>query len=304
MSLLVVGTVAFDEIETPHGKSGRILGGAATYVGLAASHMIRDIRLSAVVGEDFPNEYMRVFKERGIDTSGISVVSGEKTFYWSGRYHDNMNIRDTLLTELNVLAGFKPVLPDAYRNSEYLMLGNLTPAIQRSVIQQMDTRPRLICMDTMNFWMDTAWDDLLDVVSMVDVLAVNEEEARELSGEYSLLLAARKILTMGPEFVIVKRGEHGAMLFSGDEKFCVPAMPLESVADPTGAGDSFAGGFMGYIARCGDTGFESMKNALIYGTVLASFSVEKFGTERLLELSGKDIEERLAEFVKMLSFSF
>ncbi len=303
MSLLVVGTVAFDEIETPHGRSGRILGGAATYVGLAASQIINDIRLSAVVGDDFPRDYMGIFTGRGIDTSGISVVPGEKSFYWSGRYHDNMNIRDTLCTELNVLAGFKPVLPPAYRDSEYLMLGNLTPSIQRSVIQQMDKRPRLICMDTMNFWMDTAWDDLLDVISMVDVLAVNEEEARQLSGEYSLLLAARKIHTMGPDFVIVKRGEHGAMLFSGDEKFYVPAMPLETVADPTGAGDSFAGGFMGYIARSGDKGFESMKNAIIYGTVLASFSVEKFGTERLLEISGEDIEKRLIEFVKMMSFS-
>ena len=303
MSLLVVGTVAFDEIETPSGKTGRILGGAGTYVGLAASHLIGDIRMSAVVGGDFPQKYLNLFAGRGLDIRGIDVIPDKKSFYWSGRYHDNMNQRDTLSTELNVLAGFDPVLPDEYRDSRFLMLGNLTPSIQRKVIEQMNARPKLICMDTMNFWMDTAWEDLLDVVSMVDVLAVNEEEARQLSGRYSLVQAAREIQAMGPEYVIVKRGEHGALLFYGDQKFYAPAMPLDVVVDPTGAGDSFAGGFMGYLCKHDDISFESMKNALIYGAALASFSVEKFGTERLLEISDEDIQERLVEFVKLISFS-
>ncbi len=303
MSLLVVGTVAFDEIETPLGKTGRILGGAAPYVALAASHLIKDIRISAVVGGDFPQQYMDIFSARNLNTSGIQVVPGEKSFYWSGRYHSNMNQRDTLATELNVLADFNPVLPAAYRDSKYLMLGNLTPSIQKKVIEQMDHRPKLICMDTMNFWMDTAWDDLLSVVSMVDVLAVNEEEARQLSGEYSLVRAAKKIQTMGPEYIIVKRGEYGALLFYGDRKFYAPAMPLEEVIDPTGAGDSFAGGFMGYLTKTDDISYESMKNGLIYGAALASFSVEKFGTKRLMEISAQDIQDRLVEFVKLVSFS-
>ncbi len=303
MSLLVVGTVAFDEIETSLAKTGKILGGAATYVALAASHLIKDIRISAVVGGDFPQKYLDAFSARNLDTSGIQVVPGEKSFYWSGRYHNNLNQRDTLATELNVLADFNPVLPEAYRDSKYLMLGNLTPSIQKKVIEQMDRRPKLICMDTMNFWMDTAWDDLLSVVSMVDVLAVNEEEARQLSGEYSLVKAAQKISEMGPEYIIVKRGEYGALLFYRDQKFYAPAMPLEVVVDPTGAGDSFAGGFMGYLTKADDTSFESMKNGLIYGAALASFSVEKFGTERLMEISGEDIQERLVEFVKLVSFS-
>ncbi len=298
-----MGTVAFDEIETALGKTGKILGGAATYVGLAASHLVSDIRMSAVVGGDFPQEYLDIFAERQLDISGIQVVPEEKSFFWSGRYHDNMNQRDTLTTDLNVLAGFNPVLPPGYRDSKYLMLGNLTPAIQRQVIEQMDRKPGLICMDTMNFWMDTAWDDLLSVVALVDVLAVNEEEARQLSGEYSLVRAARKIQSMGPEYVIVKRGEHGALLFYKDHKFYAPAMPLEAVTDPTGAGDSFAGGFMGYLAKVDDISFESMKNGLIYGAVMASFSVEKFGTKRLLEISSHDIQERLAEFVKLVAFS-
>lgn len=298
-----MGTVAFDEIETSSGKTGRILGGAATYVALAASHLIKDIRISAVVGGDFPQQYMDVFSARSLNTSGIQVVPGEKSFYWSGRYHSNMNQRDTLATELNVLADFNPVLPAAYRDSKYLMLGNLTPSIQKKVIEQMDHRPKLICMDTMNFWMDTAWDDLLSVVSMVDVLAVNEEEARQLSGEYSLVKAAKKIQNMGPDYIIVKRGEYGALLFYGDRKFHAPAMPLEEVIDPTGAGDSFAGGFMGYLTKADDISYESMKNGLIYGAALASFSVEKFGTERLMEISGRDIQDRLVEFVKLVSFS-
>jgi len=303
MSLLVVGTVAFDEIETPGGKTGKILGGAGTYVGLSASHLIQDIRMSAVVGGDFPKKYMNLFASRGLDIAGIDVIPDKKSFYWSGRYHDNMNQRDTLATELNVLAGFDPVLPEHYKDSRYLMLGNLTPSIQRRVIEQMSQRPELICMDTMNFWMDTAWDDLLEVVSMVDVLAVNEEEARQLSGKYSLVQAAQVIQAIGPKYVIVKRGEHGALLFCKNQKFYAPAMPLHTVVDPTGAGDSFAGGFMGYLTKHNDISFESMKNGLIYGAALASFSVEKFGTERLLEISEEDIRERLVEFVKLVSFS-
>jgi sugar/nucleoside kinase (ribokinase family) len=303
MSLLIIGTVAFDEVESPFGKSGRILGGAATYIGLAASLFSGDIRLASVVGEDFPEEYLRLFQNRKIDTEGIKVVPGGKTFFWAGKYHANMNLRTTLVTELNVLAGFDPVLPASYRNSRYLMLGNLTPCIQKRVIEQMSPRPELICMDTMNFWMDTAWDDLLEVIKMVDVLAINEEEARQLSGEYSLSRAARKIRAMGPKFLIVKKGEHGAMLFSGEEMFIAPAMLLDEVIDPTGAGDSFAGGFMGYIARSGDTSFETLKRALVYGSVAASFSVEKFGTARLQEISIEDINTRMADFVKLFCFS-
>ena len=303
MSLLIIGTVAFDEVESPVGKSGRILGGAATYIGLAASLFYGDIRLASVVGDDFPGKYLKLLQDRKIDTEGIKVVPGGKTFFWSGRYHANMNLRTTLVTELNVLAGFDPVLPASYRNSRYLMLGNLTPCIQKKVIQQMSPRPDLICMDTMNFWMDTAWDDLLDVIKMVDVLAINEEETRQLSGEYSLSRAARKIRAMGPKFLIVKKGEHGAMLFSEDEVFIAPAMPLDEVMDPTGAGDSFAGGFMGHVAKSGDTSFETLKRALVYGSVVASFSVEKFGTDRLQEISIGDVKTRLADFLKLVSFS-
>jgi sugar/nucleoside kinase (ribokinase family) len=303
MSLLIIGTVAFDEVESPVGKSGRILGGAATYIGLAASLFYGDIRLASVVGDDFPGKYLKLLQDRKIDTEGIKVVPGGKTFFWSGRYHANMNLRTTLVTELNVLAGFDPVLPASYRNSRYLMLGNLTPCIQKKVIQQMSPRPDLICMDTMNFWMDTAWDDLLDVIKMVDVLAINEEEARQLSGEYSLSRASRKILAMGPRFLIVKKGEHGAILFSEDEVFIAPAMPLDEVMDPTGAGDSFAGGFMGYVAKSGDTSFETLKRALVYGSVVASFSVEKFGTSRLQEISIGDVKTRLADYVKLVCFS-
>ncbi len=302
MSLLVVGTVAFDEIETPWGKSGKILGGAATYIGLAASLLTDEVRLVSVVGGDFPEEYTRLLSDRKIDTSGIRVEAGCKTFFWSGRYHTNMNVRDTLCTELNVLAGFDPVLPQAFKKSRFLMLGNLTPCLQKRVVEQMKPRPELICMDTMNFWMDTAMDDLLEVISMVDILAVNEEEARQLSGEYSLVKATRKILAMGPSTLIIKRGEYGALLFHEGQMFAAPAMPLELVHDPTGAGDAFAGGFMGYLAREGNTSFDSMKNGLIYGSALASFAVEKFGTERLLNLSQDDIRERLLEFVKLVSF--
>lgn len=302
MSLLIVGTVAFDEVESPFGKTGKILGGAGTYIGLAASHLTENIGIVSVVGGDFPQEYLNLFKERNIDTSGLRIVKEGKTFFWAGRYHENMNMRDTLVTDLNVLADFDPVVPEHARSSKYLMLGNLTPAIQRRVIEQMDPRPELIVMDTMNFWMDTALNDLVDVISMVDVLTVNDEEARQLSGEYSLVKAAKKILSMGPRYLIVKKGEHGALLFHENKIFHAPAMPLEDVFDPTGAGDTFAGGFMGYIAKTNDTSFENMKRAIIYGSAMASFTVEKFGTDRLTELSEQDINKRLQEFRDLVAF--
>jgi len=302
MSLLIVGTVAFDEVESPFGKTGKILGGAGTYIGLAASHLTENIGIVSVVGGDFPQEYLNLFKERHIDTSGLRIVKEGKTFFWAGRYHENMNMRDTLVTDLNVLADFDPVVPEHLRSSKYLMLGNLTPAIQKRVIEQMDPRPELIVMDTMNFWMDTALKDLVDVISMVDVLTINDEEARQLSGEYSLNKAARKILSMGPRYLIVKKGEHGALLFHENKIFHAPAMPLDDVFDPTGAGDTFAGGFMGYIAKTGDVSFENMKRAIIYGSAMASFAVEKFGTDRLAELDNKDIKKRLKEFVDLVAF--
>jgi len=302
MSLLVIGTVAFDEVETPFGKTGKILGGAGTYIGLAASHLCKDVRIVSVVGGDFPEQHFQLLKRHDIDTSGIKVIQEGKTFFWAGKYHDNMNIRDTLVTDLNVLADFDPVLPEAFKTSEYLMLGNLTPAIQKRVIEQMTQRPKLICMDTMNFWMDIALDDLLEVLTMVDVLTINDEETRQLSGEHSLVKGARKILTMGPRYLIVKKGEHGALIFHEDKIFFAPAMPLEEVFDPTGAGDTFAGGFMGYIARTGDTSFENMKRAVIYGSAMASFTVEKFGTDRLAELQHADIEERLQGFIDLVDF--
>ncbi len=303
MSLLIIGTVAFDEIETPFARTGKILGGAATYIGLAASRLIKDIKLVSVVGGDFPKKYIELFQKNNVDTSGLKIIGEGKTFFWSGRYHMDMNTRDTLVTDLNVLADFDPVLPEGYRNSRYVMLGNLTPSIQRKVIEQLEVRPKLICMDTMNFWMDTTWDDLLEVITMVDILAINDAEARQLSGEYSLVKAAEKIRKMGPKYLIVKKGEHGALLFYEDQVFFAPAMPLEEVFDPTGAGDTFAGGFMGYIAKKDDTSFETMKNALIYGSALASFTVEKFGPERLLEVSDKNIQDRLLDFVKLVSFN-
>lgn len=302
MSLLIVGTVAFDEVETPFGKTGKILGGAGTYIGLAASHLTDKISIVSVVGGDFPKKYLDLFKEKNIDTTGLKVIEDGKTFFWAGKYHLDMNTRDTLVTDLNVLADFDPVVPEHARSSKYLMLGNLTPSIQKRVILQMETRPKLIVMDTMNFWMNIAWDDLMEVLTMVDVLTINDEEARQLSGEHSLMKAAKKILTMGPRYLIVKKGEHGALLFFENQVFFAPAMLLENVFDPTGAGDTFAGGFMGYIARRDDTSFETLKNALIYGSAMASFTVEKFGTDRLLEINDHDIEDRLLQFVKMVSF--
>lgn len=302
MSLVIVGTVAFDAIETPFGKTDKILGGAATYISMAASKLYNDVKVISVVGGDFPQEYISLLNQEGIQTSGIKVIPKGKTFFWSGRYHIDMNTRDTLVTELNVLADFDPQLPETYLDCEYLMLGNLTPAIQKRVIEQLPVRPKLIVMDTMNFWMNHALDDLLDVLKLIDVLTINDEEARQLSGEYSLVKAARKILSMGPKFLIIKKGEHGALLFDKDEVFFAPAMPLEEVFDPTGAGDTFAGGFIGFIAKTGDTSFENMKRAIIFGSAMASFAVEKFGTEALQELKNGKLYDRVQQFMGLVKF--
>jgi sugar/nucleoside kinase (ribokinase family) len=302
MSIVVVGTVAFDAIETPFGKTDKILGGAGTFISLSASNFADHINIVSVVGDDFPQEHIDLLKDHHINTDGIQVIKGGKTFFWAGRYHNDMNTRETLVTDLNVLADFDPVLPASYLNCEFLMLGNLTPSVQKRVIKQLPKRPKLIVMDTMNFWMDSAWDDLMEVIGMVDVLTINDAEARQMSGEYSLVKAAQKILTMGPKFLVIKKGEHGALLFNKDNVFYAPALPLEEVFDPTGAGDTFAGGFIGYLARTNDISFENMKNAIIFGSAMASFSVEKFGTEGLVGLSKKDIEERIQLFVDLVQF--
>lgn len=302
MSLVVVGTVAFDAIETPFGKTDKILGGAATYIALAAAKLDVESNIVSVVGGDFPAEYLQLLQNNKIDTRGIEIIKEGKTFFWSGRYHNDMNSRDTLVTELNVLAGFNPVLPDAYQSSDYLMLGNLTPSVQKQVIEQFTKRPRLIAMDTMNFWMDTAWDDLIEVIGMVDVLTINDAEARQLSGEYALIKAARKILQMGPKFLVIKKGEHGALLFHKNEVFFAPALPLEEVYDPTGAGDTFAGGFIGYLASTGDISCANMKRAIIYGSAMASFTVEKFGIEGLQNLNNGELENRIQRFFDMVQF--
>jgi len=302
MSLLVIGTVAFDAIETPFGKTDKIVGGAATFASLAASYFYNKTKIVAVVGDDFPKEDIENFNQRGISTEGLQVKQGEKSFFWSGKYHNDMNSRDTLITELNVLADFDPIIPDSYQDCEYLMLGNLTPQVQQTVIKRLKNRPKLIVMDTMNFWMDIAMDDLLATIKMVDVLTINDAEARQLSGEYSLVKAAKKILTMGPKYLIIKKGEHGALLFHEDKIFSAPALPLEEVFDPTGAGDTFAGGFIGYMAKMGEVNFNNMKNAIIYGSALASFCVEKFGTERIRNLSQDEINTRVKEFVSLSAF--
>ncbi len=303
MSLLTVGTVAFDAIETPFGKVDKIVGGAATYISIAASYFNNDINLVSVVGDDFPNADLNDLKKRGVDLSGLQIKKGEKSFFWSGKYHDNMNKRDTLVTDLNVLADFDPVLPEAYKKSDYVMLGNLTPAVQKRVLDQMKKRPKLVAMDTMNFWMDIAMDELKTVIKRVDILTINDEEARQLSGKYSLVAAAKEIFTMGPKFLVIKKGEHGALLFYKDEIFYAPAMPLETVYDPTGAGDTFAGGFMGYMAQSGRASFANMKRAMIYGSALASFCVEQFGTEAIKPLDKKQIDERVKQFAKLVQFS-
>jgi sugar/nucleoside kinase (ribokinase family) len=301
MSLVVVGSMAFDAIETPFGKSDKIIGGAGTYIAWCASNYT-PVKQISVVGGDFPTSELDDLAARNVNLEGVQIKKDEKTFFWSGRYHMDMNSRDTLDTQLNVLENFQPVVPESYQDCEFLMLGNLVPAVQRSVIEQLRTRPKLIVMDTMNFWMDIAMDDLQKVLGMVDLLMVNDSEARQLSGEYSLVKAARKIQSMGPKYVIIKKGEHGALLFHGDKIFSAPALPLEDVFDPTGAGDSFAGGFIGYLAKVDSTSFESMKTAIIMGSAIASFCVEKFGPERLKEISAADIEARVNEFISLSNF--
>lgn len=302
MSLLVVGSVAFDAIETPFGKTDKIVGGAATYIGLAASRFTSDTNLVAVVGDDFPQSDIDMLQTKGVDTKGLQIKKGEKSFFWSGKYHNDMNSRDTLITELNVLENFDPVIPNEYQDCDCLMLGNLAPQVQRQVIERFHKRPALIVMDTMNFWMDIAMADLRETIAMVDVLSINDEEARQLSGEYSLVKAAKKIQAMGPTNVIIKKGEHGALLFKEGEVFFAPALPLEDVFDPTGAGDTFAGGFVGYLQSTKDYSFENMKRAVIYGSAMASFCVEKFGTERLIEVSESEIQGRIQEFIDIVQF--
>jgi len=302
MSLLVIGTVAFDAIETPFGKTDKIVGGSATFASLGASYFFDDINIVAVVGDDFPQHEIEDLNKHNVDTEGLQIKQGEKSFFWSGRYHNDMNSRDTLVTELNVLADFDPIIPESYQDCEYLMLGNLSPQVQQSVIERLKNRPKLIVMDTMNFWMDIALDELMKTLKLVDVLTINDAEARQLSGEFSLVKAARKILTMGPQYLIIKKGEHGALLFHEDKIFSAPALPLEEVFDPTGAGDTFAGGFIGYMAKAGTVSFESMKNAIIYGSALASFCVEKFGSERLRNLTQEEIAARIAQFVGLAKF--
>lgn len=301
--LLVVGTVAFDAIETPFGKTDKILGGAATYIALAAKNVAAvDAAIVSVVGEDFPEEYIQLFKERRVNLEGLEVVPGGKTFFWSGKYHNDLNMRDTLATELNVLADFEPKVPESYQDADIVMLGNLHPGVQLSVIEQMTSSPKLIVLDTMNFWMDHTLDLLIEVIKKVDVITINDEEARQLTGEYSLVKAAAKIHGMGPKYVVIKKGEHGALLFHNSHVFFAPALPLEEVFDPTGAGDSFAGGFVGYLAQSENISFENMKNAVIHGSNIASFCVEKFGTERLLSLKPEEITNRLAEFTALTQF--
>ncbi|REG99032.1 PfkB family carbohydrate kinase [Flavobacterium aquicola] len=300
--LLIVGTVAFDAIETPFGKTDKILGGAATYIGISASFFNVKSAIVSVVGDDFPQEYLDLLTDRNIDISGIEVVKGGKTFFWSGLYHNDLNSRDTLVTELNVLADFQPKVPQDYKNAEIVMLGNLHPLVQSSVLDQMETKPKLVVLDTMNFWMDCALPELLDIIKRVDVITINDEEARQLSGEYSLVKAAAKIHEMGPKYVVIKKGEHGALLFHGKEIFFAPALPLEDVFDPTGAGDTFAGGFSGYITQSENVSFDNMKNAIIYGSNLASFCVEKFGTERMVDLDENEVVSRLKQFKSLTQF--
>tara|TARA_B110000971_G_scaffold31226_1_gene28607 strand:+ start:51 stop:974 length:924 start_codon:yes stop_codon:yes gene_type:complete len=302
MSILVVGTVAFDAIETPFGKTDKIVGGAATYICLSSSFFAKNLNLVSVVGEDFPSDAIQMLKNKSVDIDGLQIKKGEKTFFWSGKYHNDMNTRDTLDTQLNVLENFNPVVPEKYQESEFLMLGNLMPSVQKQVLSQMKKRPKLVVLDTMNFWMDLFLDDLKEALKEVDVLTINDEEARQLSGEYSLVKAAKLILAMGPKYLIIKKGEHGALLFNNEEVFFAPALPLEEVFDPTGAGDSFAGGFIGYLAKTNDISFENMKRAVINGSAMASFCVEKFGTQKLTEITQEDVNARINEFVKLVKF--
>jgi len=302
MSLLSIGTVAFDALETPYGKTDKIIGGSCTYIALSAAFFLPKVNVVAVVGDDFPQEYMDTLTSRGINIDGLQIKKGEKSFFWAGKYHNNMNSRDTLVTELNVLADFKPEIPASYQDCEYLMLGNLTPQVQIEAIQGLNKRPKLVVMDTMNFWMDVAMDDLKRVLTMVDVLCINDEEARQLSEQYSLRTAAKLIMAMGPKTLIIKKGEHGALLFQGDRMFYCPALPLEDVFDPTGAGDTFVGGFIGYLAKTDDISFENMRRAIVHGSAMASFCVEKFGTERLFEITEADLASRVNEFRELASF--
>lgn len=303
MSLLTVGTVAFDSIETRYGKVEKVIGGACTYISWAASYFLNDINLVSVVGGDFPKSEIKKLNDRGVDTQGLEVKQDEKSFFWSGRYHDNMNGRDTLVTDLNVLADFDPVLPDDYRSSDYVMLGNLTPTIQMKVLDQFDKRPKLVVLDTMNFWMDVAMDELLEVIKRVDVLTINDDEARQLSGEYSLVNAAAKILTMGPAYLIIKKGEHGALLFGQNDIFYVPGLPLALVKDPTGAGDTFAGGFTGFLASTDDISFNNFKRAVVYGSAMASFCVEEFSLDKLKALNPNMIRQRVMKFKDIVSYN-
>ncbi|GAA4300915.1 PfkB family carbohydrate kinase [Compostibacter hankyongensis] len=302
MSLIVVGSMAFDMIETPFGKSDRIIGGAATYIAWAAQNFVKPIRQISVVGGDFPKEELDALRAQGVELEGVQIKSDRPSFFWSGKYHMDMNTRDTLVTELNVLGDFEPVVPESYQGAELLMLGNLAPSVQLSVISQLKTRPRLVVADTMNFWMESAWDELLQVLKQVDVLLINDAEARQLSGEYSLVKAARKIAEMGPRFLVIKKGEHGALLFHENHVFFAPALPLEEVFDPTGAGDTFAGGFIGHLARTRDISFDNMKSAIIIGSAMASFCVEKFGIQRLREIDQEDIENRIRQFIDLVNF--
>jgi sugar/nucleoside kinase (ribokinase family) len=299
MSLLVTGTVAFDAIETPFGKTDKIIGGAATYISLAASYFTKDVSLIAVVGDDFPASYIELIKSKGISTEGLQIKEGEKSFFWSGRYFNDMNSRETLITELNVLADFDPVVPASLAQPEFVMLGNLSPQVQLTLLERLTNKPKLVVMDTMNFWMDIALEDLKKALKKVDVLTINDEEARQLSGEYSLLKASRVIREMGPQYLIIKKGEHGALLFHGDQVFSAPAMLLEDVFDPTGAGDTFAGGFIGWLAYTNDISFENMKRAIIYGSAMASFCVEKFGTDNILDIPTNELMERVNAFKKL-----
>ena len=302
MSLLTIGTVAFDALETPYGKTDKIIGGSCTYIALSAAFFLPQVNVVAVVGDDFPQEYMDSLISKGINLDGLQIKKGEKSFFWAGKYHNNMNSRDTLVTDLNVLADFKPMIPTSYQDCEYLMLGNLTPQVQIEAIQGLKNRPKLVVMDTMNFWMDVAMDDLKKVLKLVDVLCINDEEARQLSGQYSLRTAAKLIMEMGPKTLIIKKGEHGALLFQDAKMFYCPALPLEEVFDPTGAGDTFVGGFIGYLAQTNDISFENMRKAIVYGSAMASFCVEKFGTERLFEVTASDLEARVGEFKELARF--
>ena len=302
MSLLTIGTVAFDDIETPYGKAERVVGGAALYAGLAASYFTPKIQLVSVIGEDYDEKTLQLLRDRGVDIDGIEVVKGGKSFFWAGKYHTNMNSRDTLTTELNVLADFNPILPEKYKNAKFVLLGNLTPDVQMQVINQLTSKPKLIAMDTMNFWMDIAMDSLKNVLKKIDLLTINEEEARQLSGEHSLVKAAKVIHAMGPQFLVIKKGEHGALLFHEEGVFFAPALPLEEVFDPTGAGDTFAGGFMGYIAATGDISFTNMKRAIIYGSAMASFCVEQFSIKAIENLNKVAINKRVSEFESLTRF--